>query len=151
MSTPAPDLYRRHRSPPEIITHAVWLYFRFPLSLRAVEEMRATHGVNATLETYANGLRNLAGISPPAYAVTRPPLPTSGVSMRSSSPSPARSIGSGAAVNQDGFVLDVLIQRRQDRKAVKRLMRKLLRKMARAPLLMITDKLTHWFSFPRGT
>jgi hypothetical protein len=79
MSTPAPDLYRRHRSPPEIITHAVWLYFRFPLSLRAVEEMRATHGVNATLETYANGLRNLAGISPPACVIAHQNALTNGV------------------------------------------------------------------------
>jgi putative transposase len=45
------------------------------------------------------------------------------------------------SVDRDGFVLDVLIQRRRDRKAARRLMRKLLRKMARAPRVMITDKL----------
>lgn len=45
------------------------------------------------------------------------------------------------AVDQDGFVLDVLVQGRRDRKAACRLMRKLLRKTARAPRVMITDKL----------
>ena len=37
-------LYRRHRFPPEVISHAVWLYFRFPLSLRMVEEMLVERG-----------------------------------------------------------------------------------------------------------
>jgi putative transposase len=44
-------LYRRHRFPPEIIGHAVWLYFRFPLSLRMVEEMLAARGICVTYET----------------------------------------------------------------------------------------------------
>ena len=39
MSNPRAPLYRRHRFPPEVISTAVWLYFRFPLSLRMVEEM----------------------------------------------------------------------------------------------------------------
>lgn len=79
MSTPAPALYRRHRFPSEIIDHAVWLYFRFPLILRVVEEMRATHSVDVTHETYANGLRNLAGILPPACAIARQNALTNGV------------------------------------------------------------------------
>jgi putative transposase len=41
MLTIRDPLYRRHRFPPEVISHAVWLYFRFPLSLRMVEEMLA--------------------------------------------------------------------------------------------------------------
>ena len=39
--------YRRHRFPPEIISYSVWLYFRFPLSLRMVEEMLAARGIYA--------------------------------------------------------------------------------------------------------
>ena len=46
-----PALYRRHRSPAEIIGHAVWLYFRFGLSLRDVEELLAERGVAVTYET----------------------------------------------------------------------------------------------------
>src|ERR1700674_515471 len=61
------SLYHRHRFPAEIISHCVWLYFRFPLSFRDVEEMLAMRGVALTYETvrdwclkfgqtYANGL-----------------------------------------------------------------------------------------------
>ena len=62
------SLYRRHRFPAEIISHTVWLYFRFALSYRDVEEIMAVRGVTLTYETirnwclkfgqtYANGLR----------------------------------------------------------------------------------------------
>jgi putative transposase len=62
------SLYHRHRFPAEIISHCVWLYFRFTLSFRDVEEMLAMRGVVLTYETvrewclkfgqtYANGLR----------------------------------------------------------------------------------------------
>jgi putative transposase len=43
--------YARHRFPPEVISHAVWLYFRFPLSLRMVEEMLVAHGILVSHET----------------------------------------------------------------------------------------------------
>ena len=44
-------LYRRHRFPAEIIAHAVWLYYRFPLSLRMVEDMLAARGIIVTHQT----------------------------------------------------------------------------------------------------
>jgi putative transposase len=44
-------LYRRHRFPAEVIGYAVWLYFRFPLSLRMVEEMLAARGIIVSHET----------------------------------------------------------------------------------------------------
>ena len=43
--------YRRHRFPRDVIALAVWLYYRFPLSLRMVEEMLASRGVEVTYET----------------------------------------------------------------------------------------------------
>jgi hypothetical protein len=43
--------YKRHRFPPAIIAHAVWLYFRFPLSLRLVEEMLLERGIVVSYET----------------------------------------------------------------------------------------------------
>jgi putative transposase len=46
-----PVSYKRHRFPSEIITHAVWLYFRFPLSLRLVEEMLLERGIVVSYET----------------------------------------------------------------------------------------------------
>ena len=51
MSISRDPLYRRHRFPPEVISYAVWLYFRFPLSLRMVEEMLAERGLCVTYET----------------------------------------------------------------------------------------------------
>ena len=51
MSTARDPLYRRHRFPPEVISYGVWLYFRFPLSLRMVEEMLAARGICVTHET----------------------------------------------------------------------------------------------------
>src|SRR3954471_21327686 len=51
MMTPAPARYGGYRFPAEIIDHAVWLYFRFPLSLRMVEEMLAARGIDVSHET----------------------------------------------------------------------------------------------------
>jgi putative transposase len=51
MPTSRTPLYRRRRFPPEVISYAVWHYFRFPLSLRMVEEMLAARGICVTYET----------------------------------------------------------------------------------------------------
>ncbi len=51
MTTPRNPIYPGHRYPAEIISYAVWLYFRFPLSLRMVEEMLAARGISVTHET----------------------------------------------------------------------------------------------------
>jgi putative transposase len=68
------SLYHCHRFPPEIISHCVWLYFRFSLSFRDVEELMSSRGVALTYETvrewclkfgqtYANGLRRKSPLS----------------------------------------------------------------------------------------
>jgi transposase-like protein len=46
-----PLSFKRHRFPPQVILHAVWLYFRFTLSLRGVEELLAQRGIEASYET----------------------------------------------------------------------------------------------------
>src|ERR1700751_4062843 len=51
MTTPRDPIYAGYRYPAEIISYAVWLYFRFPLSLRMVEEMLAARGISVTYET----------------------------------------------------------------------------------------------------
>jgi putative transposase len=51
MTTPTFPSYAGYRFPGEIISHAVWLYFRFPLSLRMVEEMLAARGIDVSHET----------------------------------------------------------------------------------------------------
>jgi putative transposase len=54
-------LYRRHRFPAEVIAHAVWLYFRFPLSLRMVEDLLAARGIIVSHQTVRLWRRNLVG------------------------------------------------------------------------------------------
>jgi putative transposase len=51
MTTPAPPSYAGYRFPAEIISFAVWLYFRFPLSLRHVDEILAARGITVSHET----------------------------------------------------------------------------------------------------
>jgi len=58
MNNPTPS-YQRHRFPSEIISHAVWLYHRFCLSFREVEELLAKRGISVTYETIRNGVRSL--------------------------------------------------------------------------------------------
>jgi putative transposase len=141
MLTIRDPLYRRHRFPPEVISHAVWLYFRFPLSLRMVEEMLAARGICVTYETvrqwgkkfgkaFSDQLRRRAPARGDKWH-----LDEVAVSIRGKKHWLRR------AVDQDGFVLDVLVQSRRDPTAARRLMRKLLRMSAAAPRVMVTDKL----------
>ena len=139
----AAPTYKRHRFPPAIIGHAVWLYFRFALSYRDVEELLAERGVLVTYETirqwcqkfgqsYANELRRrprpgdkwhldevFVGINGTQQYLWR-------------------------AVDQDGTVLDILVQSRRDKAAAVRFLRKLLKGLAYVPRVVITDKLASY-------
>ncbi len=133
--------YKRHRFPPAVIAHAVWLYFRFPLSLRLVEEMLLERGIVVTYET----IRCWAKKFGPDYAGR----------LRRKQPSPIDiwhldevvvTIGGKKhwqwrAVDQDGYVLDEIVQARRDTKAARRLLIRLLRKQGCGPKRIVTDKL----------
>jgi hypothetical protein len=95
--------YKRHRFPPAIIAHVVWLHFRFPLSLRLVEEMLLERGIVVSYETVRRWALKF-GITPVASSAKCQATATSGTSMRSSSLSAARGIGCG-----EGFVTGTLI------------------------------------------
>jgi putative transposase len=131
----------RHRFPAEVISHAVWLYFRFPLSLRMVEETLAARGIEVSHET----VRQWALKFGQQFAAQiRRRLPATGdkwhldeVVINIAS----RKHWLWRAVDQHGIVLDIPVQSRRDAKAAKRLLRKLLKKQGRAPRVMITDKL----------
>ncbi|EJC71641.1 transposase [Rhizobium leguminosarum bv. trifolii WSM2012] len=135
-------LYRRHRFPADVIAHAVWLYFRFPLSLRMVEDMLAARGVIVSHQTvrlwaekfgrhFANDIRKRStGKLGDKWHLDEVVIPIAG-----------KKHWLWRAVDQDGFVLDVLVQNRRNTKAAKRLMRKLLKGQGRSPRVMITDKL----------
>ena len=133
MTPPRDPFYRRHRYPAEAIGYAVWLYFRFPLSLRMVEEMLAVRGIEVSHET----VRNWAEKFGRTYAKRiRRRAPARGdkwhldevvVTIRD------KRHWLWRAVDQNGFVLDILMQSRRNRTAVRRVMRKLLRRSAKAP------------------
>src|SRR5499427_9362279 len=135
------NLYRRHRFPPEVITYAVWLYFRFPLSLRMVEEMLAARGICVTYETvrqwgkkfgkaFAERIRRRAPARGDKWHMDEVVVSIAG-----------EQHWLWRAVDQNGFVLDVLVQRRRDSRAAQRLMRKLLKSAITPPRVLITDKL----------
>jgi putative transposase len=144
MTPAAKSLYAGYRFPGEVISHAVWLYFRFPLSLRMVEEMLAARGIDVSHETvrqwarkfgqsFANQIRRKLPDPGDKWHLDEVCLMISGTKH-----------WLWRAVDQDGFVLDVLVQSRRDKRAAKRLLRKLLKKQCRAPRVMITDKLASY-------
>ena len=144
MKNARPRRYARHRFPAEVISHAVWLYFRFPLSLRMVEEMLAARGILVSHETvrqwalkfgqgYANQIRRRLPALGDKWHLDEVVISIAG-----------RKHWLWRAVDQHGVVLDVLVQCRRNAKAAKRLLRKLLKKQGTAPRVMITDKLTSY-------
>src|SRR5919198_4804427 len=140
----APSRYRGYRYPPAIISHAVWLYFRFPLSLRMVQEMLAARGIVVSHETVRQWARKFGQAF--ANEIGRR-LPRAGDKWHLDE---VVITISGTkhwlwrAVDQHGIVLDVLVQSRRDATAAKRLLRKLLKRQGRAPRVMITDKLASY-------
>ena len=137
----AASRYRRHRFPIEIISHAVRLYHRFCLSFRDVEDLLAERGVEVTYETirrwcgkfgpdYAGKLRRRQGRLGDAWF-----LDEVFVSIR------GRRHYLWRAVDQDGDVIDILVQRRRNARAAKRFFRKLLKGQGSEPRWLITDKL----------
>src|ERR671926_1344299 len=142
--TRRPNPYTGHRFPPEIISHAVWLCFRFPLSLRMVEEMLAARGILVSHETVRQWARKFGQEF--ANQIRRR-LPRAGdkwhldeVCLRIG----GKKHWLWRAVDQDGVVLDVLVQSRRDKRAAKRLLRKLLKRQMRPPRVLITDKLASY-------
>jgi putative transposase len=139
--SPSTVSFKRHRFPPQIIAHAVWLYFRFPLSLRLVEEMLLDRGIVVSYET----VRRWALKFGPEYARW----------LKRKKPGRRDiwhldevvvSIGGEKrylwrAFDQDGYVLDEIVQVHRDTNAAQRLLRHLLQKQGCRPRRMITDKL----------
>src|SRR5689334_18170953 len=144
MPQSARSRYTGYRFPPEIISHAVWLYFRFPLSLRMVEEMLAARNILVSHETvrqwalkfgqaFANEIRRRRPCAGDKWHLDEVVITIAGTKH-----------WLWRAVDQHGVVLDVLVQSRRDAKAAKRLLRKLLKRQGRAPRVMITDKLASY-------
>ena len=139
-----PISYKRHRFPPEVIRHAVWLYFRFTLSLRDVEELMAQRGVEVSYETIRCWTLKFGRQF--AYNLRRSrPRPTG----RWHLDEMVVKIGGKRmflwrAVDDEGEVLDMLVQERRNKVAALRLLRKLLRNQGVRPDAIITDKLASY-------
>ncbi len=133
--------YRGHRFPPAIIQHAVWLYLRFTLSYRDVEELLAERGLDISYESVrswvlkfgpmiARNLRRCRSRPSDLWHLDEMVVRIAGKHMYL-----------WRAVDHEGEVLEILVQRRRDKRAAVKLMRKLLRKQGFAPKRVTTDKL----------
>ena len=133
--------YAGYRFPAEVISHALWLYFRLPLGLRMVEGMLAARGIVVSNEAvrrwalrfgweFANQIRRRLLRASDKWHLEEVAIEVAGVKH-----------WLWRAVDQAGMVLDVLVQSRRDKRAARRLLRKRLRRQCRAPRVMITDKL----------
>src|SRR5215213_3734540 len=136
-----PISYARHQFPAESIRHAVWLYLRFTLSYRDVEELLAERGIETSDETVRRWVlkfgplfaRNLRRLRPRPTGTWH--LDKMVVSIQ------GRRMYLWRAVDSEGEVLDLLVQPKRDTKAALRLMRKLLKKQGYAPDELVTDRL----------
>jgi putative transposase len=137
---PAAALYRGYRFPPEIISYAVWLYLRFSLSLRDVEELLADRGVAVTYETigqrvrkfgpvFAQDLRRRGGWPGDKMHLDEVALKING-----------RRHWLWRAVDQHGFVVDILVQSRRDQHAAEAFIRRAVGGWDYTPRVVITDK-----------
>jgi putative transposase len=136
--------YVGFRFPAEIISHGMWLYHRFPLSFREVEEMMLQRGVVVSRETvrqwcakfgqtYANGLRRRRSRPGDKWHLDEVFIKIGG-----------KTHYLWRAVDQDGVVLDILVTSHRDAKAATRFFRKLLRGLRSVPRVLVTDKLASY-------
>src|SRR6476469_1441373 len=133
--------YAGYRFPPVIIQQAVWLYARFTLSFRDVEDLLAERGIMVSYETVRRWVRYFG--------------PTIAADLRRRRPKPhstwhldevfiridGRLVYLWRAVDAEGEVLDVVVQSKRDKRAALKLLRKLLKKMAFVPDKLVTDDL----------
>ncbi|MGD1851166.1 MAG: IS6 family transposase [Cyanophyceae cyanobacterium] len=136
--------YKRHRFPVEIIRHCVWLYYTFSLSYRDIEKMMLYRGIEVTYETVRNWCQKLAQ----DYA--------NQIRKRRRAPVDKWHLGEVVvtikgkqfylwrAVDAQGQVIDILMQRRRNKVAAKKFFRKLLKGTGFAPRVMVTDKMRRY-------
>jgi putative transposase len=137
-------LYKRHRFPGEIISHAVWLYYRFLLSYRDVEELLAERGIAVSYETvrrwcrkfgatYADGVRRRRPRPGDKWHCDEVQLKING-----------RKYWLWRAVDQEGIVLDILVQARRNQEAAEAFLRRVAAGPGYQPRVVSTDKLASY-------
>jgi len=142
MTPPAdPERYKNHRFPGEIIRHGVWLYSRFPLSDRDVQELLCARGIDGTHEAirqwcrkcgqdYAKRLKRRRAQPGDTWPLDEVFLTLNG-----------QRHSLWRAVDQDDNVLDILVQSRRNKQAAKQCFRTLLKGCQYVPRVIITEKL----------
>src|SRR5215831_15137591 len=142
MTPPAdPERYKNHRFPGEIISHGVWLSYRFPLSYRDVQELLCERGIDVTHEAlrqwclkfgqaYANRLKHRRAQPGDKWHLDEVFLTIHGERHYL-----------WRAVDQDDNVLDILVQSRRNKEAAKKFFRKLLKGLRYIPRVIIADQL----------
>src|SRR3712207_3481019 len=135
-----PLSYSGYRFPPDIIQHAIWMYLRFTLSFRDVEELLAERGIVVTYESIRRWVLTFGPVIARRLR-TRRPRPHG----RWHLDEMCVRIGGKLmclwrAVDAEGEVLDVLVQAKRDSKAARKLMRKVLKRQGMAPNEWVTDK-----------
>ena len=129
--------YRRHRFPTVVIQHAVWLYLRFRLSYRDVEELLAERGLDISYESVRSWVLKFEPMIARRLRQVRP-RPSDRWHLDEMVVRIAgKRMYLWRAVDHEGEILDVLVQRRRDRRAAV----KLMRKQGFAPKRVVTDKL----------
>ena len=141
--------YHGHRFPPEIIGYAVWVYHRFCLSFRDVEDLLAERGIIVSYEAirqwcrkfgpdYARRLKKKQGRLGDTWYLDELIVRINGQQQYL-----------WRAVDQDGDVIDILRQSRRDQRTAERFLRRLLRGQGKEPLRIITDKLKSYAAASR--
>ena len=138
--------YRRHRFPPQIIQHAIWLYLRFTMSYRDVEELLAERGFEISYETVRRWVQKFGPVIARRLRRRRPQPSKRWHLDEMVVRIAGKRMYLWRAVDHEGEVLDMLVQRRRDSRAALRLMRKLLKRQGFAPKLLVTDKLRSYAS-----
>ncbi len=135
------NTYKRHRFPSETISYAVWLYYRFNLSHRDIEDLLAERGITVSYESirlwcikfgakYSRRLKRKHRGYGDTFFIDEVFVKIQG-----------RQHYLWRAVDQDGDVVDVFLQRRRDGRAAKRFFKRLLRASGSEPSRVVTDKL----------
>jgi putative transposase len=139
-----PISYKRHRFPADVIRHGVWLYFRFTLSFRDVEELLAQRGIEVSYETircwtlkfgrqFADNLRRSRPRPTGRWHLDEMVVKIGG-----------RRMYLWRAVDDEGEVLDVLVQKRRNKAAALKLLRKLLKTQGIRLETIVTDGLASY-------
>ena len=133
--------YSGYRFPPEIIQQAIWLYLRFTLSLRDVEDLLAERGVAVSYETVRRWVNHFGPMIAADLRKRRLKPHTTWHLDEVYLKIDGRMVYLWRAVDAEGEVLDVLIQSKRNKHAALKLMRKLLKKYAFVPERLVTDDL----------